>query len=173
MALTLPTAPKNFYEPSLQGLKDALEAVNGSSSGTITLLKTIPTTADTAWAEAGAGNHEIETPANFGTEVIGSGPMGDISAILAGPEESVGESGYKLTIGVTPEILVYIDGTGVTTATGIAACLIVGRDTFAEGSDLDIRYMLPIDNLLVRDGQIVSFKEFEILINYSETDEII
>ena len=57
MALTLPTAPKNFYEPTLQGLKDALEAVNGSSAGTITLLKTIPTTSDTAWAEAGAGNH--------------------------------------------------------------------------------------------------------------------
>ena len=168
MALILPSATKNFYEPSLVDFKAVLEAVNGNSAGQVSLITTLPADIETAWATVGAGNHTIDSPTNFGTDVVGSGPMGTISDVIVGTAESPEEVGYKLQIGAIPEIQVYIDGTGLTQATVIGLCLLVGRDNFSQGSDADLRYMLPVDNLVVTDGQLLSTGGFEIGISYSE-----
>lgn len=168
MTLILPSAPKNFYDPSLLELKTVLETVNGNSAGQVSLIVTLPVDIETAWAEVGAGNHSIDNPVNFGSEVVGSGPMGTISDVLIGTEESPGENGHKIQIGAIPEIEVYIDGSGTTQATVIGLCLLVGRDNFSQGADADLRYIVPVDNLIVTDGQLLSTGGFEIAINYSE-----
>ena len=168
MALILPSAPKSFYDPSLLEFKSVLETVNGNSAGQVSLITALPADIETAWATVGAGNHTIDSPVNFGTDVVGSGPMGTISDILVGTSESPEEVGYKLQIGAIPEIQVYIDGTSTTQAVVIGLCLLVGRDNFSQGGNADLRYILPVNNLTVIDGQLLSTGGFEIGINYSE-----
>ena len=172
MAIILPTAPKNFYTPSLQGLKDSLEATNGVSTGRATLLTGLPTNIDTAWAEVGCGNplqEDFTNSSNRGTLVIGTGLLGSISEVIAGASESAEETGYKLTFDAIPECDIYIDGSNITTASVVGLALIAGRDTFSSGGNDDVKFILPINNITVTDSQLASFKTFDISIGYAES----
>lgn len=155
MALVAPVAPKNFYEDGLTGLKTALEQVNGSSSGRVALISALPADIEAAWAEVGVGGD-----ASVGTVVLGYADLQAISAVIAGDAEGAGENGYKLTFDAIP-------GVGIdTTSTSIALALLVGRDTFAGGSDADVRYIVDMTDLAVTSGVDINLPTFDVEIQY-------
>jgi len=168
MALILPAAPKNFYNPSFLDFKTKLLAVNGLTQGKLTLLIDPPTTIETAWAEVGAAGDTVSNT-NRGTLVIGSADIVGISDPIVGPEEITGETGYKVQIAVVPSIPIYIDGTGSTTATVKGVAAIEGVDTFAAGTDGLVRYLFNVNDILVTDGGLISTPVIEVTINYSES----
>jgi len=168
--MILPTAPKSFYDPSLNEIRNKLLAQNGSTIGQIALITAPPVAIETAWAEVGSGNNS--DPSNdVGTLVIGVANITTISEPVEGPEEVVGEYGYKLQFGAIPEVQIKIDDTGTTTAVIVGAALIVGRDTFDLGSDADVRYIAKIKDLTVTDGSIISLPDWELIINYAKVPE--
>ena len=169
MAIILPAAPKNFYDPSLNELKDKLLAVNGSSKGRITLLTAPPIAIDSAWAEVGAA-WDTNQGSNRGSLVVGSADIGAINGPVLGPIEAGGEAGYKLQFGKIEDILVYINGSGTATTTVVGIALIEGVDSFALGTNPKVRYIIKVDNLVVTDGKKVTLPEFEIIINFGEIE---
>ena len=157
MALTAPVGAKTFYEDGLLGLKAALEQVNGASSGRLTVINALPASIDSgSWAVVGAGGD-----GSVGTAVLGYADLQAISTVLAGEEEGVGENGWKLTF--DPVDNVSID----TTSTAIAIALVVGRDTFAGGSDLDVRYVVNLTNLAVTDGTSINVPTWNVEIQFA------
>lgn len=161
MSLTLPSAPANFYSPSLDALKTAL------TSGRAALITAAPTDIEAAWAEVGvAADTTLAT--NRGTFVVGHADIETITGPVLGPEESVGENGYKLQFAAISEVPVYIDGTGTTTAVVVGIALVAGVSTFAGGANSNVRYIPNVTNLTVTDGGIISIPAFEIILNYSE-----
>lgn len=156
MAQVAPVAPLSFYADGLQGLKDALEAVNGTTAGQLTLISALPADIDAgSWALVGAGADAV-----VGTNVLGYMPLQAISAILAGDEEAPGESGYKLTFDAVPGVPT------TTTGTSIAIALIVGRDTFAGGTDVDVRYIVDMTDAVVVLGSSYDLPTFDVEIQY-------
>jgi len=160
MALTAPVGAKTFYENGLLGLKAALEAVNGATAGKITILNVLPADIDAgSWAVCGAAGDSVGGT-NVGSAVLGHAPIQAISGILAGTEEGAGENGWKLTF--DPIDNVNVDTTG----TAIAICLIVGRDTFAGGSDVDVRYIVDLTDIAMTSGTSVNIPTWDIEIEY-------
>lgn len=165
--MNLPTAPKNFYTPSLAGLKADLEQSNGLTKGQISVITAAPANIEAAWAEVGSGNHN--DPSNeVGTLVVGVADLTLITGPVQGPEEVPGEYGYKLQFESIPEVEIKIDGSGTTTAIIIGAALLIGRNLLADGSDLDVRYIAKIQDLTVTDGSLISLPDWELIINYGE-----
>lgn len=169
MALTLPSAPMNFYTPSLNELKNVLAAVNGSTKGQYVLLSAAPADIEAAWAEVGAGGNSSNGN-NQGTLVIGNKDIEGITGPVQGPEESVGEYGYKLQFDAVDQVPIYIDGSGTTTENVNAIALVEGVDIYANGGNALVRYLLKVDNLLVTDGALINVPALEVIINYSEAD---
>jgi len=165
--MILPTAPANFYVPSLSEIKDVMEAQNGGTYGQVSLITAPPADIEAAWSEVGSGNHMTEGN-EVGTLVVGVAAIASISNVLAGPEETPGEIGYKIQFDAVPEIHIKIDGTGTTTAVIIGAALIVGRDTFESGTNDDVRYITKIQDLTVTDGGIITLPNWELIINYAQ-----
>jgi len=186
MSIILPTAPANFYSPSLNKLKDDLLATNGSTKGQITLLTAAPDNANTAWAEVGAGNPTIDN--TRGTLVAG---QADIELIV-GPSPSYQETGeefgYKLEIAKISNIKVDLQG-GISSTILVGFAMIVGRDTFAQGTNDDVRYLAKLEDALVieavsgksielhaagiysipvEDNDIIELPEWDLIINYAE-----
>jgi len=91
MALILPAAPKNFYDPSLNSLKSDLEAINGFTKGQISLITALPADIEAAWAEVGVGG-DTANGLNRGSVVIGNAAITTITGPVLGPEESPGEN---------------------------------------------------------------------------------
>ena len=169
MSIQLPAAPANFYTPSLQTLKDALEARNGMLSGQIVILKGIPDNIEIAWNDVGVGNNTVRNT-NRGNLVIGHAPITSISAILKGDIESGGEPGYKLQFEATPKVPIYIDGSGISSASMLGLALVIGHDLFASGSDDSLKYLLKSENIFVKDGGLINLPQFEINIEYGTED---
>jgi len=186
MSIVLPTAPSNFYMPTLNTLKDDLDTVNGSTKGQITLLTAAPDDANTAWSQVGAGNKDLGNTAK-GSLVVGQAPI----VLIAGPspqyQEGTSEFGYKLEFAKIPNIEVEILGTGSVLVVGFA--LIIGRDNFSQGINDDVRYIAkledaiitnPVNNrvrerhaagiqsISVEDGELVELPEWDLIINYAE-----
>ena len=156
MALTAPVGAKTFYEDGLLGLKAALEQVNGASSGRLTVINALPASIDSgSWAVVGVGRDDIT-----GTAVLGYADLQAISTVLAGEEEDIGENGWKLTFDPVDDVPIS------TTGTAIAIALVVGRDTFAGGSDLDVRYVVDLTNLATTDGTSINIPTWDIEITF-------
>jgi len=172
MTLILPAAPKNFYDPSLTTLKDVLEAVNGFTVGQVTLITALPENIEAAWAEVGVGG-DTANGLNRGSAVIGHGPIAGIIGPILGPEESIGENGYKLQFEEIPNVPIYIDGSGTTTAVVIGMALVVGTDAYAAGTDDYLKYILKVNNVTLTDDSLVTIPGVEIIINYSEAAAIV
>ena len=157
MALTAPVGAKTFYEDGLLGLKAALEQVNGASSGRLTVINALPASIDSgSWAVVGVGGDGIT-----GTAVLGYADLQAISTVLAGEEEDIGENGWKLTFDPVDDVPIS------TTGTAIAIALVVGRDTFAGGSDLDVRYVVNLTNLAVTDGTSINVPTWNVEIQFA------
>jgi len=186
MSIILPTAPANFYTPSLNTLKNDLEEINGSTKGQITLLTAAPDDVNTAWSEVGAGNKDLGNVIK-GSLVAGQAPI----TLIVGPspqyQEGTSEFGYKLEFAKIPDVLVEIGSTDSILIVGFA--LIIGRDNFSQGTNDDVRYIAkledaiitdPITNIIkarhaagiqnisVEDGELVELPEWSIIINYAE-----
>jgi len=156
MALTAPVGAKSFYEDGLLGLKAALEQVNGASSGRLAVIYALPANIDSgSWAVVGVGGD-----GTVGTAVLGYADLQAISTVTEGEEEEVGENGWKLTFDPVDDVS--IDTTG----TAIAIALVVGRDTFAGGSDLDVRYIVDLTNLAVTLGTSINIPTWDIEITF-------
>ena len=156
MALTAPVGAKTFYEDGLLGLKAALEQVNGASSGRLVVIHSLPANIDSgSWATVGAGGDGIT-----GTAVLGYADLQAISTVLAGGEELAGENGWKLTFDPVDNVPIDIS------STAIAIALVVGRDTFAGGSDLDVRYIIDLTDLSVTASTSINIPEFSVEIQY-------
>jgi len=182
MSIILPTAPANFYTPTLNALKNDLSATNGITKGQVTLLSAAPENANTAWAEVGAGN--AANPER-GTLVVGQADIELIVGPVASNEETSEEFGYKLEFSKIPDITVNISPTPNTDIVGFA--LIIGRDTFAEGSNDDVRYLAKIEDITITineksilrrvigirsinvdDGALIELPQWNLIINYAE-----
>jgi len=173
MAITLPAAPENFYSPSLNELKNVLLAKNGSSIGRIALLTSAPSSmGSTLWQEVGVAwnSNENNTGANRGTFVIGHTDIGAITGPVVGPTEGGGETGYKIQFGEIKDIPVFINGSGISTATVVGIALVEGVDNFAMGAYTNVRYIIKVADLVVTDGKKITLPAFEITMNYSEID---
>lgn len=185
MSIILPTAPANFYTPSLTTLKDKMEETNGSTAGQITLLTAAPNDANTAWAEVGAGNKNIDT--TKGTLVAGQAPISLIVGPVPAISETAEEYGYKLEFAKVPNIEVELLPGASTILVGFA--LIVGRDNFSQGTNDDVRYLAKLEDALiitpdtnrtrfnrfagirsipVNDGDILELPQWNLIINYAE-----
>lgn len=161
MSIQLPTAPKNFYSPSLVGLKNDLETVNNNTKGQVTLLTDIPNDSNNAWAEVGAGNPAYDT--SRGLYVAGQATIGIITGILPAIAETDLEYGYKLQfqkLNVTVNI-------STPNADIVAFALINGRDTFNEGTNDDVKYLNILEKSVI-DGEVIEIPEWELIINYAE-----
>ena len=169
MAIELPAAPKNFYDPSLNELKTKLNATNGSSKGRITLLTAAPASIESAWSEVGAA-WNTKDGGNRGSLVVGHSDVSTIVGPITGPVESGGELGYKLQFSEIKDIPVYINGSGNATAIVVGIALIEGVDTFSLGLNSNVRYIIKVDPIVVTDNKKITLPEFEIIINYSEID---
>lgn len=167
MALTLPSAPANFYEPSLTALKAAMEAINGSTKGQIVLLSDVPADIEDAWAEVGVAGDTVNA-SNRGTLVIGHKNVGVITGPVLGPEEDVGENGYKLEFAAVPEVPVYFDGSGTSTIIVKGIALVEGIDLFANGTIDHLKYILKTNDLVLTDGTLTNVPAAEVIINYAE-----
>lgn len=167
MSLILPSAPANFYAPSLNELKDKLEAVNGSTKGQLTLITGIPTNIENCWSEVGAGGDTLDG-SNRGSLVVANVDIPVITGPILGPEESLGENGYKLVFDAIDALPVYIDGTGSSSVTIIGGALVEGADLYAAGTAGMVRYLLKTSEITVTDGGLITLPSFEIVINYSE-----
>ena len=172
MTLILPSAPANFYAPSLDTLKANMEAINGSTKGQVVLITAPPVDIENAWSEVGAAG-DTAGAANRGTEVIGNADVGIITGPILGPEEAIGENGYKLQLGEVDKIEIYIDGSGSATATIIGVALVAGIDIYVNGTPDHLKYLLKVNDLIVTDGGLVSLPEVEIIINYSELESTV
>jgi len=156
MALVAPSAPKNFYVPSLEGLKNALEAQAGSTKGQLTLLSAMPTNIDDCWAEVGAGG----VSGGPGTLVLGYKELTTISEVVAGTEEGAGEPGYKLDFGGVDQV------EALASETAVAMALIVGVDTFSNGTAEDVRYIVDISDLMLNSGTLYNIPAWSVEIAY-------
>jgi len=157
MALIAPVGAKSFYEDGLLGLKAALEQVNGSSSGRLTVIHALPANIDSgSWAVVGAGGDGIT-----GTAVLGYADLQAISTVVAGEEEEAGENGWKLTFDPVDDVPINIANTA------IAIALVVGRDTFAGGSDLDVRYIVDLTNLPVAELTSINVPTWDIEVQFA------
>jgi len=145
VSIILPTAPANFYTPSLTELKAVLGATNGQTAGQLTLLTAAPDDANNSWAEVGAGNPDLGNAR--GTLVAGQAPIGFITDPAPAYLEGTTEYGYKLQFAKV-NVEVDID---VSSAILVGFALLVGRDTFAEGSNADVRYLARLDNAIIID----------------------
>lgn len=186
MSIVLPTAPSNFYMPTLNTLKDDLDTVNGSTKGQITLLTAAPDDANTAWSQVGAGNKDLGNTAK-GSLVVGQAPI----VLIAGPspqyQEGTSEFGYKLEFAKIPSITIDI-GTGNSILL-VGFALIIGRDTFSQGTNDDVRYIAKLEEAIVvsviqntrrviafgdtidiqvDDGDVIELPEWNLIINYAE-----
>ena len=94
-----------------------------------------------------------------------------IQGPIAGPEEPGGELGYKLHFSPVVDIPVYLDGTGVSTATIVGIALLIGVDNFAAGTDQHVAYIFKVNDLVVNDGALVKLPDTEITIYFSEEDD--
>lgn len=158
MAQVAPVGAKTFYVNGLQGLKDALEAVNGVTSGLLTAITAMPADIDSgSWAEVGAGGVD----GNVGSNVIAYAPLAAISNVIAGDAEGPGETGWKLTFTGVDNIPI------LTTDIAIAFALIVGRDTFAGGSDADVRYIVDMTDTTLTALTNVDLPTFDVEIKYA------
>ena len=167
MAITLPTAPANFYTPSLSQLKTVLETVNGSTKGQAVLLNGLPTNINDCWSEVGvAGDTSGNT--NRGSLVMGHHDIGIITGPVLGPEESVGENGYKLQFAEILNMPIYIDGSGTSFDTAIGLAFVEGVDLFANGTANHLRYIFNITPLILTDGNFTDIPALELIINYAE-----
>lgn len=186
MSIILPTAPSNFYTPSLEKLKNDVSASNGSTSGQITILTAAPDNADTAWGEVGAGNKTIDL--SKGSLVAGQASIGLISGPEIAVSEANDETGFKLSFSKVRNIEIRIGNVGSILIVGFA--VIVGRDDFAYGTDDDVRYIAKIEEVLitdgetgevttgissdgftVKDGDLIELPQWDIIINYAEASE--
>lgn len=167
MAITLPTAPANFYLPSLQELKDVMESVNGSTGGQIALLTDIPADIETAWAECGVAGDTVDAT-NRGTLVMAHADVSAITGPMLGPEESLGENGYKLQFAENPNVPIYIDGSGTSFDTVVGLALVEGVDLYANGLNTMIRYIFKINPLILTDGIFTDMPAVELIINFAE-----
>ena len=182
MSVILPTAPANFYLPTLNKIKDDLSATNGITKGQLTLLSEAPVDANLAWAEVGAGN---KANPERGTLVVGQADINLIVGPVPSFEETTKEFGYKLEFSKVSDILVNISPSPSTDIVGFA--LIIGRDTFAEGSNDDVRYLAKIDDVTITtngnsilrrvigirsinvdDGALIDLPQWNLIINYAE-----
>jgi len=186
VSIILPTAPANFYTPSLNTLKDILLATNGSTKGQITLLTATPDNANTAWAEVGAGNPNIDS--TRGTLVAGQAEI----ELIIGPSpaylETGDEFGYKLEMAKISNVVIDIQGFD-SSALIVGFAMIVGRDTFAQGTNDDVRYLAKLEDALITevnsgntieshavgvlsipvdDDDIIEIPEWELIINYAQ-----
>lgn len=167
MALTLPSAPLNFYTPSLLALKTAMETINGSTKGQIVLLTDVPANIEDAWAEIGVAGDTVDNT-NRGTLVMGHADIGLITGPVLGPEESIGENGYKLQFEAVEDVPVYIDGSGTSFDSVIGLALVEGVDLFANGTAGHVRYIFKINPLILTDGILTDLPATELIINYGE-----
>ena len=172
MAIILPAAPKNFYDPSLITLKDDLDRVNGFTKGQIALITALPADIEAAWAELGVGGDTLNG-LNRGTAVIGHAPISVITGPVTGPEEAPGETGYKLQFDEVVDVPVYIDGSGLSTAVVIGMALVVGVDAYAAGTDNHLKYIMKVNNVTLTDDSLVTIPGVEIIINYSEAAAVV
>jgi len=182
MSIILPTAPANFYEPTLNTLKDDLSQTNGITKGQLTLLSAAPGNANTAWSEVGAGN--ASNPER-GSLVVGQADIELIVGPVASNTETAEEFGYKLEFSKVPDILIDIAPSPNTDLVGFA--LIIGRDTFAEGSNDDVRYLAKIEDVIitvnnssitrrligtrsinVEEGSLIELPQWNLIINYAQ-----
>jgi len=170
MAISLPAAPQSFYLPSLNTLKDSLEATHGSTKGQVALITVSPDNIDSCWSQVGAAGNTVAT-ANRGIYVVANKDIGIISEPIAGPEETGGELGYKLHFSPVIDIPVYIDGTGASTAVIVGIALLVGVDNFAAGTDAHVKYIFKVNDLTINDGALVKLPDTEVTIYFSEEDD--
>ena len=77
-----------------------------------------------------------------------------------GEAEGAGETGWKLTFTAIPGVS--IDTTG----TAIAIALIVGRDTFVGGGDVDVRYIVDMTDIVVTALTSLNVPTFDVEIQY-------
>jgi len=167
MALILPSAPANFYDPSLTTLKNAIDAVNGTTKGQIALITAVPADIEAAWLELGVAGNTTGS-VNRGSLVVGHKPCSGIVGPVLGPEEAPGENGYKLQFDANELTPIYVDGSGTSTVVVIGAALIEGVDTYAAGTDNHVKYIFKVNPLTVTDGSYISLPAVELIINYSE-----
>lgn len=167
MALELPSAPANFYSPSLSTLKAAMEAVNGSTSGKVVLLSTIPTDIEDAWAEVGVAGDTVNN-SNRGSLVIGHKDVGVITGPVLGPEGSPGENGYKLQFAAVDQVPIYIDGSGIATSPVVGFALVIGVDNYANGTVDHLKYIFKLNNIVLTDGGLINLPAVELIINFAE-----
>jgi len=165
MSIILPTAPANFYVPTLETLKDDLLTVNGSTQGQITLLTDTPDDANLAWSRVGAGNSNID-PNNRGDLVAGQATIQVVVGPVPAYSETSEEFGYKLEFSKIADVIVKLQPL-VTSAVIVGFAVIIGKDTFAEGTNNDVRYFGKLD-MTVEDGQIFDLPAWDIIINYAE-----
>lgn len=167
MAIILPTAPKNFYDPSLTTLKNVLDALNGNTKGQLVLINDVPNDIENCWGEVGVAGNTIENT-NKGSMVIGHADLLTITGPVAGDTEASDEPRYKLQFNEIPEITVYLDGSGVSTSIIKGIALVAGVDTFSFGVNDNVKYLLKVNDVSVTDGSILRIPGFEIIIGYSE-----
>lgn len=165
--MALPSAPANFYAPSLNELKTVMEAINGSTKGQIVLLSDAPTDIEDAWAEVGVAG-DTANAANRGTLVVGHKDIEAITGPVLGPEEEAGENGYKLQFAGVDQVPVYIDGSGTTTIIIKGIALVEGVDLFANGTTDHLKYIFKTSSLLLTDGTLTNIPAAEVTINYAE-----
>lgn len=164
--MDLPTAPKNFYTPSLTTLKTVLEQSNGLTTGQMTLITGHPPDIEDAWSYVGSGNASDVNNVT-GSLVVGVAPLAGLSDPLVGSEEVINEYGYKVTVNAVEGIKIFIDGSGISTALIVGVALIAGRNLFSDGTNDDVRYLNGIKPLTVTDGGVMDVDEFNILIDYA------
>ena len=186
MSIILPTAPANFYMPTLNTLKDDVSAVNGQTTGQVTILTAAPDDINSAWSEVGAGNPNLDS--SIGSLVVGQAPIG----IIVGPTpaylEGTSEYGYKLEFSKISDIAIKLPG-GAESALVVGFGVIIGKDYFVDGVDSDLRYIGKIESLIVTDpvtnitevkkvvgiqnisvneGDIIELPAWELIVNYAE-----
>ena len=182
MSIILPAAPANFYAPTLNTLKNDLLANNGSTTGQVTLLTGTPDDINNCWAEVGAGGD-----ATKGSLVAGKGTIPLIIGPTAATFEGTSEFGYKLEFAKIPSITIDI-GTGNSILL-VGFALIIGRDTFSQGTNDDVRYIAKLEEAIVvstiqntrrviafgdtidiqvDDGDVIELPEWNLIINYAE-----
>ena len=169
MALLLPSAPKNFYAPSLDKLKEELELSDLGNVGQIVIITAPPVNIETAWEELKvAGN--TSGSSNRGSLVVGHKNAGVITALqpMGTPEAGYDDVGYYLHLAEVNDIPIYIDGSGSTTALAIGIALIKGEDLVAEGTNDHVKYIFAITPVTVTDGGLTHMPEVTINLNYSE-----
>jgi len=186
MSIILPAAPANFYTPTLNTLKDDVSAVNGQTTGQVTILTAAPDDINSAWSEAGAGNPDLDE--DRGSLVVGQAPIGIIVGPSASYLEGTSEYGYKLEFSKVINITIKL-ASGVGSALLVGFGVIVGRDFFNDGSNNDLRYIgkiedliitdpvtglnrerraVGIQNISVSDGDIIELPAWELIVNYAE-----